>query len=180
MLFEPTDVEISSKPFETTYWKAVKLITPNLNELKHIATFLNIPKNSTYSNTLNEAAYLAKELVNWIDNVIVTLGPSGVLVARKALAQDSFLKYQPTVEVNIRHYPIDVIEDFVNVSGAGDCLASGIIAGTLRGLTEMECLSVGFAAARLALYSRSAVPEEMISKNHPSWNSTASFQTINF
>lgn len=179
MLFEPTDVEISNKPFKTSHWKAVKIITPNLNELRHITTFLEIPKYASVSSTIDDAAYLAKELVNWIENVIVTLGPSGVLVARRGSADDSFLKYQQTSEVHVRYYPCNVIKDFINVSGAGDCLASGIIAGALRGLAETQCLSVGFAAARLALYSQSAVPEEIFRENHPSWTSPASFQIIN-
>ncbi|XP_018564325.1 pseudouridine-metabolizing bifunctional protein C1861.05 [Anoplophora glabripennis] len=179
VLFEPTDVEISDKPFKTPYWKAIKLITPNLNELKHVTTFLNIPKNTTISSPLDEAIYLAKQLASgWIENVIVTLGPSGVLIARRGLATDSLLNYQQTSEVLVRHYPCNVIEDFVNVSGAGDCLASGIVVGILKGLSEARCLSIGFSAAKSALYSQSAVPEQMLGETLVSGNVESSFQTI--
>ncbi|KAJ8916165.1 hypothetical protein NQ315_016304 [Exocentrus adspersus] len=182
VVFEPTDVEIADKPFRTPYWKAVKLITPNLNELRHItSTFLENRPNkpiSYKSNTVEEAAYLAKQLAGYIENVIVTLGSSGVLVARKALAIDPFLNYQQTKEVHLRHYPCTVVKDFVNVSGAGDCLASGIIAGVLRGLPETQCLSIGFTAAETALYTQSAVPDKIFEQGHQCWNTSAKFETL--
>lgn len=178
MLFEPTDVEISDKPFKNPYWKAIKLITPNLNELKHITTFLEIPKNANAASTLDEAVYLAKCLAALIENVIVTLGSSGVLIARRGLASDPFLKDQQTGEIHVRHYPCKVVEDFVNVSGAGDCLASGIIIGILKGLSETRCLSIGLSAAQSALYSKSAVPEERLHEALIAENLESHFQTI--
>ncbi|KAJ8929068.1 hypothetical protein NQ314_018266 [Rhamnusium bicolor] len=178
MFFETTDVEISTKPFETPHWKAVKIITPNLNELKHIASFLNISTNNVFCNNIEEAAIISKRLVNYVENVIVTLGSSGALIARKGLATESFLDNARNNKVYVRHYPANKIDNFVNVSGAGDCLASGIIAAILSGLSEEQCISVGFAAARSALYSQSAIPKEIFDKTHSAWTTPALFKTI--
>ncbi|KAJ8979175.1 hypothetical protein NQ317_018997 [Molorchus minor] len=176
--FEPTDVEISAKPFETPYWKAVKFITPNLNELYHIASFLNIAANEPSRCKIKQAAILARKLANYVENVIVTLGPSGVLIARKGLSNEPFLKVVEDGEINVRHYPGKVVNNLVNVSGAGDCLASGVIAGILSDSTEEKCLSVGFAAAHTSLYSKSAVPVEIFNRNHSSWNISETFQIL--
>lgn len=74
--------------------------------------------------------------------------------------------YKP---IEVRYYSVKKVNDLINVSGAGDCLASGIITGMLAGLNEMRCVSIGFAAAQAALYSESAVPKVLFDKSHSSW-----------
>lgn len=161
MFFEPTDVVISEKPFKTAHWNAIKFISPNVNELKEIAKSFNI-SIPEHSRTLNieEMSSIAKLLAQYIDNIIVTLGARGVLIARHADSSTNLLTSKKD-KLQIRHYPADLIQKIVNVSGAGDCLASGLISSMLKGLNEEECVAVGFQAALLALQAPQAVPDKL-------------------
>ncbi|KAG5878902.1 hypothetical protein JTB14_023559 [Gonioctena quinquepunctata] len=177
--FEPTDVAPSTKPFQTPYWKAIKYITPNLSELKEIARCLNLALDCSTSSEIRQAAELSIKLLNYgIDNIIVTLGAKGVLIIRKGLATDKFLMNEPTAGEHIRFYPTEAIQDLVNVSGAGDCFASGFAVALISGMSEKVCVSVGFAAAKLALQSQSAVPKEIFYRSHPSWKRSALYKDI--
>ncbi|KAF5275564.1 hypothetical protein FQA39_LY06676 [Lamprigera yunnana] len=180
VFFEPTDVPICSKPFSTNYWKIIKYITPNLIELKHIAKTLKIPFLQAPENPVEEAAHIGKLLIDVIPNLIITLGKYGVVVVRRASSTDPLLDYkiQTSSKVQGRHYPTKQIETFKNVSGAGDCFASGIIAAMLSGLSEEKCLNVGFASATRSMFSDSAVPEILFEPNHPLWNSVAQYKTL--
>ncbi|KAL3282102.1 hypothetical protein HHI36_005300 [Cryptolaemus montrouzieri] len=180
VFFEPTDVIVSAKPFETNYWKAVKFITPNVQELLYIATKLNIvsPSIKNKFEGIEEISEVAKSLANYIDNVIVTLGSNGILIARRADASQPFLLASNEKDVRIRHYPAEIIENIVNVSGAGDCFASGLIMSMLEGKPEDICISVGLSAARQSLQSSFTVAKNMFDQNHSCWKSHARYIEI--
>ncbi|ERL92502.1 hypothetical protein D910_09815 [Dendroctonus ponderosae] len=159
LFYEPTDIGISRKPFKTAHWRAIKFITPNIGELHDIANCLKIPANLS-TEALDKVAEVAESLACYIDNVLVTMGPEGVLIARKGSAGDSPMKNANFAEkLSVRHYPVHGKTEVINVSGAGDCFASGFIAGLLQNCSESQCVSVGFAAAVAALKSRTPVPE---------------------
>uniref|UniRef100_A0A6P7H963 Uncharacterized protein LOC114347715 n=1 Tax=Diabrotica virgifera virgifera TaxID=50390 RepID=A0A6P7H963_DIAVI len=176
VFFEPTDAAIAERPFKSTHSKAIKFITPNINELYVIANLLNIPY--TKSSGLEDIAKLTEKVVNYVDNVIVTMGHQGILIGRKGFATDSFQQKVTNEKFGARHYPTKEITHLVNVSGAGDCFASGFICALVSGKSEEICISVGFAAAELALFSESAVPKSMFDPSHESWNVPAKYTTI--
>lgn len=89
------------------------------------------------------------------------------------------ISFQPESSPRIvRHYPGDIVRDVRNVSGAGDNFASGFAAAAILNAPEQVCMSVGFAAARLALLSDSAVPDKIFNTSHPSWNQKAKYHNI--
>lgn len=176
MLFEPTDLEVCTKPFQTAYWKRINFITPNLSELRQIATHLQIVSKKHYKNKFDEVGEICCKLVEYVDNIIVTLGVDGVIIARRGKATDSLLSVKQD-KLEIRHYIGDKERKVVSVSGAGDNLASGIIAGMLEGLSEEESVSVGLHAAECAIASPFPVPE-LFGKNHSAWRSKAKYKTI--
>jgi pseudouridine-5'-phosphate glycosidase/pseudouridine kinase len=177
VLFEPTDLEISIKPFQTDKWRAIKFITPNLSELRHIASHFEISRRRKYKDEFDEAADVASKLTDYVNNVIVTLGAKGVIVARKGEASDSFFSSKCS-KVSVRHYPANRNKGVVSVSGAGDSLASGLIAAMIRGLSEEQCVAVGLAAAQTALTSTGPVAKNLFGRNHEVWKTKATFKTL--
>lgn len=167
VFYEPTDISIARKPFKTPHWRAIKFITPNIGELLDIADCFKIPANLSAKELVEKAAKAAQSLACHIDNILVTLGPEGVLIARKGHAGDSpmenaHLEGKPSV----RHYPVQGKTQVINVSGAGDCFASGFIAGLLQNCSESQCVSAGFSAAVAALQSQDPVPEAFFKGQH--------------
>lgn len=181
VFFEPTDVPTAPKPFLTPHSKAIKYITPNLNELKQIASTLNlpIPHSKDMPNCIQQAAAIAKPITNYIPNIIVTLGSHGLLVVRRQLPSTPLLNAEDNCrEISFRHYPAPKVGNLVNVSGAGDCLASGMIVGMLKGLSEEKCVSIGLAAAGLALRSKNAVPDVLFDEDHECWSQDAEYKCV--
>ncbi|XP_045470546.1 pseudouridine-metabolizing bifunctional protein C1861.05 [Harmonia axyridis] len=180
VFFEPTDVVVSAKPFETSYWKSVKIITPNINELNFIASFLKLRSSEEELNSgdTKQIAEVARTVASYIDNVIVTLGSNGVLIARNAKASEPFLLGQTDKHIQVRHYPAENVENIVNVSGAGDCFASGLILSTLRELSEEKCISIGFSAAKKTLQSPFTVADDMAIENIRNWEKCAIYYSI--
>lgn len=78
----------------------------------------------------------------------------------------------------MRHYPVVVEKNVVNVSGAGDCFASGLITGMLKGLNEENCVSFGFAAARASLRSTDTVPDNLLNKCEELWEKPAKYEVL--
>ncbi|CAH0557132.1 unnamed protein product [Brassicogethes aeneus] len=177
VFYEPTDVEISTKPFETNHGKAVKYISPNLEELKFICSYFNITAKNEFCK-MRQAASLAEKIVNYVDNVFVTLGSDGLIVSRKGAAKESFPMKNNEQIIQVRHYPANTVENIVNVSGAGDNLASGLIAGILCGLSEEISISIGMEAAKTALKSESAVSQKIFDKYHFCWNTPAQYVSV--
>ncbi|KAL1140431.1 hypothetical protein AAG570_000363 [Ranatra chinensis] len=109
---------------------------------------------------LKQLTYLATPLVEHITSVMVTMGSHGLLMVSKLTAEDVLLGDGSARlgEVHSRFYQAPNPTSLVNVSGAGDCLAAGFMAGVLRGLSEPECVHLGQQAAALSLQSSSPVP----------------------
>lgn len=177
VLFEPTDFEVSVKPFQTEHWGAIKFITPNVHELRHIAEHFGVLPKRKYDNRVQEVVAVASKLVEFVDTIIVTLGVDGVIVARKGAATESLLS-QNGGDLQIRQYVGDRSKKVVSVSGAGDNLASGIIAGMLDGLSEEESVSVGLCAAEYTIGAPGPVPPKLFGKNHPAWRTKAAYRTL--
>lgn len=177
VFYEPTDIPVAAAPFSCPNYRAVKYISPNLNELKVIAKSLGISIPTTSCDLLTEAAELGRLVAQHIDTIFITLGARGLMVVRRATARDPLHPHTSiaTADVRVRHYKTVEITELVNVSGAGDCLASGIIVAMLAGLPESVCVSVGFAAAQMALQSRSAVPSMLFDNRHISWTQSAAY-----
>lgn len=161
-------------------WTAIKYITPNLNELKIIASVFNITLPPKITGNINQAAYLARLVQKHIPVIMVTLGAHGLVLARKSKATQPLLELgkEESGDVEVRHYPVIEEKNVVNVSGAGDCFASGLITGMLQGLNEENCVSFGFAAARASLYSTNTVPENLLSKCKELWKKPAKYVVL--
>ncbi|XP_071036915.1 uncharacterized protein [Parasteatoda tepidariorum] len=123
----------------------------------------NVPSVREHLNvTLEEALELGKPLLDGsFHTLVVTLGAHGVLVISN-LQSTSFLVGKLTSqkgELRATYYPSLKTNSIVSVSGAGDCFASGMIGGILRGLPRDFCVQVGQRAAILSLASHLTVPE---------------------
>lgn len=103
------------------------------------------------------------------------MGAAGLLVARRNSAEEPLLSDRKTKDVQVRHYCAPDVLELVNVSGAGDCLAAGIIASMLQGYSEETSIAVGLDSARAALRSLSAVPKVF---NDINWGKPAYYTTI--
>lgn len=130
------------------------------------------------SKEIKHIAEVARKLVSYVNNIIVTLGSDGVLIARKATSSDSFLSEPKNNNIEIRHYPAERVEGIINVSGAGDSFASGLILSTLKGLSEEKSVSVGFSAAKAALQSSSTVSDKMFIQNLEKWKNCAMYHDV--
>lgn len=105
------------------------------------------------TNDLNEIFELAKIVSKAVYFIIVTLGDTGV-VTIKTSRRDS-------CSLVARLYPVKVIENVENVSGAGDCFTSGFISGMLSHLKESNNVHIGFQAAKSALLCKNTVPFDL-------------------
>ena len=65
----------------------------------------------------------------------------------------------------VHHFKVKPEENVVSVSGAGDCLAAGFIAGLLKGYDNMTSVNMGLKSARLSLQSFYTVPESLSFKS---------------
>lgn len=176
VFYEPTDVPVAAKPFQCPSWKSLKFISPNLNELKYIAKELGLNYDNQILDPVQQASQIGKLVSKYVDTLLITMGSLGLIIIRKAEASEPLLKSTQILdEPLVRFYKTKEVTDLVNVSGAGDCLASGIIIAMLKGKSEEVCVSVGFAAAKMALQSKSAVPNVMFDDNHGSWNQKAEY-----
>uniref|UniRef100_A0AAY4C140 Carbohydrate kinase PfkB domain-containing protein n=1 Tax=Denticeps clupeoides TaxID=299321 RepID=A0AAY4C140_9TELE len=158
--FEPTDADKACKPFLSQSWKALTYTSPNLTELCTMNRALGLPTPAGLRLVLliNCAAALSRPLLEHIQCVIVTLGSMGVLVCGEHKAPS--VNLQPKRPKNkgrlcAVHYPAVAVtgDETVNVSGAGDSLAGGMMVGILRGCDTHTCVRMGLLAARLSLSS---------------------------
>lgn len=199
--FEPTDMRIAAKPFElpAELVRQIKFISPNIYELNTIARALNHPEIIESTEASVERLFeVDRELfakiksatsatAGLIDNVVVTLGPRGVIVARKNSESLKFfdenhqyvqVAREASPFVAARFYEAQPIADIANVSGAGDSFNSGFVAALIHGRDEDVCVSVGLECARNALGSHSPVAERYSTSDHLSWRQRAKFNFI--
>ncbi|XP_041109872.1 pseudouridine-metabolizing bifunctional protein C1861.05 [Polyodon spathula] len=166
--FEPTNVDKACKPFLSGSWKALSFFSPNLAELRAVNQALGLPVPaavpSSLDDVLGSALALSRPLLEHLRCVVVTLGPHGVLLCGDAEGgavslQRVDYKRQPGGRLCGIHYPAIPISagDVVNVSGAGDSLAAGLMAGMLQGQDWDTCVKMGLLAADMSLRSHDAV-----------------------
>nr|CAD7259451.1 unnamed protein product [Timema shepardi] len=156
--FEPTDIRKASKPFHSELWRSLHFISPNFNELRVMAKAAGIYANASLSveknegdQILEEASKLAVSLVKHIQVLIVTLGKLGVMVVRRGLADEPLLSSptqmkSETTAIYARVYSVPHLHSVVSVSGAGDCLAAGIMAAMLSEVIEHPRLCIKYLA----------------------------------
>ncbi|XP_058842341.1 uncharacterized protein zgc:136858 isoform X3 [Acipenser ruthenus] len=119
---------------------------------------------SSLDDVLGSALALSRPLLEHLRCVVVTLGPHGVLLCGDAEGgavslQGAEYKHQPGGRLCGVHYPAIPISagDIVNVSGAGDSLAAGLMAGMLQGQDSDTCVKMGLLAADMSLRSHDPV-----------------------
>lgn len=198
--YEPTDMHIATKPFNLPkdLVKQIKFISPNIHELNKIATHsgcdslldddeIDIEKafgeDPQFMKKIQKAC---KEVSKDIDNIIVTLGSVGVLVTRKnamgcsRFFDEKFQYINAPDEMHAQHrfYSAKKLTNIVNVSGAGDSFNVGFITAMINGTSENICISIGMEGAKVALNSKSAVPEKYFGRDHPCWLQPATYKTI--
>ncbi|XP_034635262.1 pseudouridine-metabolizing bifunctional protein C1861.05-like isoform X3 [Trachemys scripta elegans] len=170
--YEPTDENKASKPFLSDSWKALTYISPNLRELRAINRTLGHPVLADLPSRLEDvvrtAMTLTHPLLTQLHCVVVTLGMHGVLLCGRRVEGSVSLcpgtrKQNAAGELCATHYPAIPIsrEEIVNVSGAGDSLMAGIIAGLLAGHDTDTCVRMGLLAACLSLRSYEPISQEI-------------------
>uniref|UniRef100_M3XK43 Zgc:136858 n=2 Tax=Latimeria chalumnae TaxID=7897 RepID=M3XK43_LATCH len=167
--YEPTTESKANKPFLSDSWKSLTFTFPNLGELRAMNQALGLPVPAELPSGLDDVISFAlassHPLLEYLQCVVVTLGSHGVLLCgRNNGGSISFQLGGKTQnskgEPCAVHYPaVPVLqEDILNVSGAGDCLAAGMIAGMLAGQETDTCVRMGLLAAYLSLRSHDSVP----------------------
>ncbi|XP_066905515.1 uncharacterized protein [Halyomorpha halys] len=164
--FEPTDLSKAHKPLGTNLWKNITMMTPNLVELREMAKYLGQELNEEFSfndteKLLQQIKFLLTPLSKQIPIIMVTMGQHGMLMASSLTTDEPVLNgfTRKITESYFRYYQPIKISNVINTSGAGDCTASGFIAGALSGLTEPECVALGLKAGVDSLQSNNPVPE---------------------
>ncbi|KAJ8245592.1 hypothetical protein GJAV_G00272400 [Gymnothorax javanicus] len=164
--YEPTDIDKASKPFLSNSWKSLSCTSPNLLELCIMNRALGLSTPAVLPSdpdaVLECAVALSRPLLEQLQCVVVTLGPLGVLLCgglEGGVLRLGPAKSRQTGTLCALHYPAIPLNpgDVVNVSGAGDSLAAGLIAGVLRGLSVDDSVRLGLMAARLSLGSHHPV-----------------------
>ncbi|KAM6095599.1 uncharacterized protein VSU04_010956 isoform 4-T5 [Chlamydotis macqueenii] len=170
--YEPTDENKASKPFLSDSWKVLTYISPNLQELRAINRTLgnHLPAElpSRLEDVVQTAMSLARPLLAHLCCVVVTLGAHGVLLCGKSLEGSISLHpgaHEQTAAASLcaTHYPAIHVsrEEIVNVSGAGDSLMAGILAGMLAKHDTDTCVRMGLLAASLSLRSYEPISPEI-------------------
>lgn len=159
VFYEPTDMNVASKPFEQlprNLTKNIKYISPNIYELEAICKALKPADSIDLPASDLERAYALMEHVGeYFDCIILTLGAQGVML-KQSSGGGSGGGGRGSI-----HYPLTKeLNNIVNVSGAGDSFVAGFLTGMLKGLPEEKCVAFGFYAAERALLSESPVPRE--------------------
>lgn len=194
-------MRLATKPFTlpVDLVRQIKFISPNIYEFNCIAEHLNCRRlfennektadellNSN-QNLLSEIKETSSEILKFVDNILLTLGSSGVFIMRKSSNQnlrifDEFSRYiemsSNNFSKNHRFYEAIKSTDAVNSSGAGDSFNVGFITALINGYPEDICVSVGFECAKSSLRSLSAVPVKYFDRNHRCWHDAAVFKSI--
>eukprot|EP00063_Salmo_salar_P006436 XP_013981271.1 PREDICTED: pseudouridine-metabolizing bifunctional protein C1861.05-like isoform X2 [Salmo salar] len=160
--YEPTDSDKACKPFLSDSWKALGYTSPNLAELCTMNKALGLPTPAVLPSSVEEvlscAMALARPLLDHLQCVVVTLGAMGVLLCGEHNAGSVDLQPRRGTRKGrlcAVHYSAlaQTAAEIVNVSGAGDSLAGGILAGMFQSRDTHSCVRMGLLAARLSLAS---------------------------
>ncbi|XP_028038193.1 pseudouridine-metabolizing bifunctional protein C1861.05 isoform X2 [Bombyx mandarina] len=150
VFFEPTDRRKATKILQNNE-NTVAFSSPNVAELKAMATFLEPNLRGPLTSDLEEIKLLSKIVAKRVQYLIVTAGSKGVFIVNKNI----------TKEPLISHFPVDYIQNVENVSGAGDCFSSGFVLGVLLGLRKSLCIRIAFETAKAALLCKKTVPQNL-------------------
>lgn len=198
--FEPTDLNFATKPFQLpkNLMQQIKFISPNIYELNEIGKIFGCDcifnsNESEVNQLLNYPWFIeniknvSNVITNHVDNIIITLGANGVVIARKHTTNDmtffnnrcEYIKSLERNKTQYRFYNVEKLKTkIVNVSGAGDSFDVGFITGIVKELPEDISISVGMECAKAALMSKSAVPNSYFSENHQCWHQNAIYKDI--
>ena len=163
VFFEPTDPRKGAKALKSPWLQAIKYTSPNMHELCNMVGRKEIEINlESGANLINDCDSLGRILMRQMPGtaaIIITLGENGVLLIEPDADKgnsDEFLS---------RHYAVKSEPNILSVSGAGDCLSAGFIAGILTGCDHHQALLMGLKAARLSLLSMDTVPDTLSMQN---------------
>jgi len=188
--FEPTDIRKAVKPLISPNHSAMTFCSPNLNELNSmLSTLPSAPSlikpisPSTAKEQVQDVASAATSLLSHykLGVVLVTLSDSGVVLVRRGshtspLPTRNNMMYGPGVSAV--WYPCtSPCTSIVSVSGAGDCLTAGFIAGMLQGLGQAEAVSAGMQAAKISCGVSAAVPD-ILQSGSIDWGHKADGQVL--
>ncbi|KAK6030027.1 kinase, PfkB family [Ostertagia ostertagi] len=153
--FEPTDIAKLCKIFEFDGIERIQVISPNANEFRQMVrrSGLEIPENvigSPYH--VCEFVYSNPQLMYNLELLVITLGSNGTAIIFR----------KPDGSLSASHFsaPLEP-EKVVSVSGAGDSLNSGILAGLVHGLPLDKCFQVGHICAALTLQTVEAISRDI-------------------
>ncbi|XP_042856030.1 uncharacterized protein LOC122242726 [Penaeus japonicus] len=189
--YEPTDIQKAGKPWQTGRGDKVTFSSPNLNELKSICRYLrlgdlpfqdHVMEGDDLPELLRDIVHTATPLLDSMSALMVTLGPQGFMILRRASSIETsdspLLPVTPSSNGVIGlHFPGPKNPKIISVSGAGDCLAAGFIAGMLQGKTVSECSALGLFAASLSLAASPAVPDALCTSGLP-WGQHQAYKII--
>lgn len=173
--YEPTDVKKAAKPWEGGRGSAVTFTSPNLNELRALCAFLHLgevgeapARGEDVPQFVRSVLRAAAPLLDHAAALMVTLGSQGFVILRRSPAggEDEPLLPVPScpgrgAEPVGLYFPALPAPHVASVSGAGDCLAAGFVAGVLRGEPVGRCAAAGLRAAGLSLAALPAVPDTL-------------------
>lgn len=125
-------------------------MSPNIAELRAMVNFLKPEKKLTSCGDINEILMLSTIISHYVEFLILTLGPRGVVTVRNL-----------STRLEARFYPSKALDTIQSVSGAGDCFASGFIHGILLGYKQSTCITMGTQAAKCALNTKDTVPHNL-------------------
>ncbi|CAI4228760.1 unnamed protein product [Auanema sp. JU1783] len=149
--FEPTDVFKTRKIFDGQAEKRITAVSPNANEFREWVKMkgLTLPEN-VLADPESLSHYVEKnvKLFENLSLLLISLSNNGTVVFKTDEEHTSKFILPPPVKNS------DVI---TSVSGAGDSLNSGILAGLVHGLKFEDCLHLGQTCAELTLKTTEAV-----------------------
>ncbi|ELT92573.1 hypothetical protein CAPTEDRAFT_219381 [Capitella teleta] len=166
--FEPTDANLLPKLFSSGSWRHLTIASPNMNELRMLhaciqGRSLSLDTKSSVESSLEETVAevecLASSVLAHIPCLVVTLGRHGVLLCNRNDAASPFTLHHANEISFVRFPSLKQPDDkIVSVSGAGDCLAAGVMHGISVGLPVEDSFHLGLRAALCSLKSNVAVP----------------------
>lgn len=126
-----------------------------------MAAIVDPSKSLPRTETIEEILQLSQIVAHLVNYILVTMGAGGVIVVRSDSNEDCFTANGKQKQcLKIRHYPVTVVNNIMNVSGAGDCFASGFIHGMLLGFEEAQCIAIATQASVNALRTKNTVPKQ--------------------
>eukprot|EP00127_Corallochytrium_limacisporum_P005137 Clim_evm43s199 gene=Clim_evmTU43s199 len=170
--FEPTSSVKCNKPIELKILDKLTYISPNMDELKTMEAAvidhylggqersygLWMEQNFPHLYTCHEQMQGAMTLIQYVPNVIVTMGQHGVLVVSKHGDDEIAASHLDALELD----PSQPL----NVSGAGDSMVGATICGLLDGHPLKQSLMYGLQAAKESLLSPHAVSPKLSGENY--------------